>query len=81
MEKKKEYFVIMAEKYNAALDIARAIDLQEREKITKYKFIKGIAENRNITITYTNGHVLELQEPGDIDEKYKMELGRFTNTF
>ena len=70
MQDRKEYFVIMAEKYNAALDIAKAINLQERGEITKYKFIKGIAENRNIVITYTNGHVLELQEPGDIDEKY-----------
>lgn len=64
--------VIMAEKKNAAYDIAKAIGLKDVKPEGSSGFLHGIDEDgSNIVIVWSNGHCLELPEPEDIDEKYK----------
>lgn len=64
--------VIMAEKRNAAEDILKALDLKNVTREGRSKFIHGINEDGDeIIIVWSNGHCLELQDPDDIDEKYK----------
>lgn len=64
--------VILAEKRNAAEDIAKAIGLRNIERKGKSGFIHGYdRDGSEIVITWSNGHILALPEPTDIDLKYK----------
>lgn len=64
--------VIMAEKANAARDIAAALELEVSEAAGG--FIHGNDGNDEIVIVHSQGHCLRLPEPDEIDPRYgKME--------
>lgn len=61
--------VIMAEKANAARDIAAALGLKNDEAAGE--FIHGINDDSEIVITYSQGHCLRLQEPEEMKPDFK----------
>ena len=64
--------VIMAEKRNAAEDIAKAIGIKNTDRKGRSGFIHGYdRDGSEIVITWSNGHAMELVEPEEIDPKYK----------
>ena len=56
--------LIIAEKKELAEDIAVALD-------KKYKKFNNYFETQDYSIVWSNGHILRLKEPQEIDEKYK----------
>jgi len=56
--------LIIAEKKELAEDIAIALDI-------KYKKFNNYFETQDYSIVWSNGHILRLKEPQEIDEKYK----------
>ena len=56
--------LIIAEKKELAEDIAVALD-------TKYRKYNNYFETQDYTIVWSNGHILRLKEPQEINEKYK----------
>lgn len=56
--------LIIAEKKELAEDIAAALD-------TKYRKYNNYFETQDYTIVWSNGHILRLKEPQEINEKYK----------
>ncbi|MGL5779995.1 toprim domain-containing protein, partial [Cetobacterium sp.] len=56
--------LIIAEKKNVAEAIASAFG-------NDFKMKNGYIEGNNKIITWASGHLLELKEPEEIDEKYK----------
>lgn len=62
--------VIMAEKANAAKDIATALELNHLTRLES-GFFAGEKDGTDFIITYTQGHCARLKEPEEIDEKYK----------
>ncbi len=63
--------VIMAEKANAAKDIADALELEDLKRLQGSGFYSGRINSFNFVITYSNGHCLRLLEPKEIDNKYE----------
>lgn len=61
--------VIMAEKANAARDIAAALELEVSEAAGG--FIHGNDGNDEIVIVHSQGHCLRLPEPDEIDPRYE----------
>ncbi len=58
------YPLIIAEKQSSAKKIAQALDAHYREEADHYETVKGL-------IVWTNGHLYEAQEPGQIDERWQ----------
>lgn len=56
--------LILAEKPSQAQDIAKGLG-------TGFKRAEGYLENSNYVVTWAYGHLVELVEPQDYDEKYK----------
>lgn len=56
--------LIIAEKKELAEDIAATLD-------TKYRKYNNYFETQDYTIVWSNGHILRLKEPQEINEKYK----------
>lgn len=56
--------LIIAEKKELAEDIAIALDI-------KYKKFNNYFETKDYSIVWSNGHILRLKEPQEIDKKYK----------
>ena len=56
--------LIIAEKPELARSIAEALNVEGKE-------IDGVLENNQYQIVSAFGHLLQLKEPEDIDEKYK----------
>lgn len=63
--------VVMAEKENVAKAIAKGIGLKN-QKTDKSHFIYGKLDDIDTVVTFTNGHILELLEPENLDSKYKI---------
>lgn len=62
--------VIMAEKANAAKDIAEALELDNLNRLDS-GFYRGEKDGSEFIITYTQGHCARLKEPEEINEKFK----------
>lgn len=62
--------LIMAEKANAAKDIAEAINLDNLEKIPG-GFLHGYSGDDEVIVVHSQGHLLRLKEPEEINPKYK----------
>lgn len=56
--------LIIAEKPELGRAIAAAIDGDGKE-------VKGVIRKQNVVITWAYGHLLRLQEPDEVDKKYK----------
>lgn len=62
--------VILAEKANAAKDIAAALELENLKRLEN-GFYYGRKNGTEYILTYTQGHCARLKEPDEIDEKYR----------
>ena len=58
--------LVITEKPSVASDIAAALSIKKKQK--------GYFEGEDYLITWAIGHLLELQDPEDMDKKYKSWL-------
>lgn len=63
--------VIMTEKRNVAKAIAEAINI-DTVKLNENGFFEGEKGMEKWVVTYSNGHCLDVKEPEQIDESYKV---------